>query len=167
MNDSEGLEATVAGEPMDDSDARILEDLASALSSLDPPPTHLADEVKFRLTVAALEADVAEMVATSPELAGARGTTYERASSVTFSSEALSAMVTIEAGEAGWATISGWTSQGDVEIELRERSRSRTVTSDGLGRFTFTDVARGLVHFVFRLPGGTDVAPVITPAIEI
>jgi hypothetical protein len=167
MNDFDDLETALAAEAPDDLDARILDDLRGALTVLDPPPPHLADEIKFRLTVAALEAEIAEMETNTPELAGARGTTYERASSVTFSSGGMSCMVTIEAGESGPASISGWTSRGGVEVELRERSRSRTVTSDGLGRFTFPEVARGLIYFVFRVPESSGLAPVITPAIEI
>jgi hypothetical protein len=167
MNDFDNLETTWAEETLDDADAQVLDDLREALTVLDPPPRHLADEVRFRMTVAALEADIAEMVTHTPELAGSRGTTYERASSVTFSSGGMSAMVTIEAGESAPATITGWTSVGGVEVELRERSRTRTVSSDEQGRFSFLDVERGLVHFVFRLKSDDTVAPVITPAIEI
>jgi hypothetical protein len=161
------LERTLAGEPIDEIDERVLGELRAVLDSVDPPPSNLADDVKFRLTVAALEADVAEMVATNPELAGARGTTYNRATTVTFYSDLLSVMVSIELGDAGPATISGWTSEGGVEVELRERSRTRSVISDEQGRFSFLDVERGLVHFVFRLQSDDTVAPVITPAIEI
>lgn len=167
MNQFDDFESALAEGRLDDEDTRVLATLRAALDAVDPPPRDLAESVKFRLTVAALEAEVADMVASSPELAGARGTTYHRAATVTFSSETLSAMVSIEPDDAGTSTISGWTSEGDVEVELRERSRTRTTTSDAHGRFRFSGVERGLTHFVFRAHGAGDSPPVITPAIEI
>lgn len=166
MNAFDDREDHLARGGIDAIDDAVLADLRAALEAIDPVPPTLTEEVKFRLTVAALEADVAEIVATSSELAGARGTSYDRATSVTFTSGALSAMVTIDEEGTRPASITGWTSEGGVEVELRERSRTRTTTSDSHGRFSFTDVQRGLVHFVFR-HGSAGVAPVITPAIEI
>ncbi len=166
MNAPDDREDSLARGGIDAIDDAVLADLRAALEAIDPVPPTLTDDVKFRLTVAALEADVAEMVATSSELAGVRGTSYDRATSVTFTSGALSAMVTIDEQSAHAVSITGWTSEGGVEVELRERSRTRTTTSDAHGRFSFADVQRGLAHFVFR-HGSAGVAPVITPAIEI
>jgi hypothetical protein len=166
MNAPENREDSLARGGLDAIDDAVLAQLRAALEAIDPVPSTLTDEVKFRLSVAALEADIAEIVATSSELAGVRGTSYDRATSVTFTSGALSAMVTIDEQASGAASITGWTSEGGVEVELRERSRTRTSISDAHGRFSFADVQRGLVHFVFR-HGSAGVAPVITPAIEI
>ena len=166
MNTYDDHESRLAGSPMDAGDDAILAHLRGALDVIDPVPPHLAEEVKFRMTVAALEAEIAEIVTTSAETVGARGTSYDRATTVTFASDSLSAMVTIDEGSGQNVRISGWTSEGGVEVELRERSRSRTTTSDAQGRFSFDDVERGLVHFVFRQETG-GVAPVITPALEI
>ena len=112
-------------------------------------PADLVDRVKFAMSVAALEAEVAEIVS-SATLETVRGTDYDRADTVTFASEGLSVMVTIEHGAATRADIVGWVSEGDVEVELRERGRTRTTVVDDEGRFTFPAVERGLVNFVLR-----------------
>lgn len=166
MNTADDHETELALGPLDRLDDAVLHDLRAVLDIVDPVPPTLTDDVKFRLSVRALEAEVAEIVATSLEAIGARGTDYDRATSVTFTSDSLSVMVTIDERTTKTAGISGWTSDGGVEVELRERSRSRTTTSDAHGRFAFEDVERGLVHFVFR-HDDAGVSPVITPAIEI
>ena len=53
------------------------------------------------MSVAALEAEIAEITTTTPELAGVRSTDYDRAGTITFSSEQLSAMITIELVDGG------------------------------------------------------------------
>ena len=53
--------------------------------------------------------------------------------------------------------IVGWVTETGVEVELRERGRTRTTEVDPEGRFTFGGVERGLVNFVLRR--GADSAP--------
>lgn len=160
----------LAAEPVDDQDLRALSTLRSILQASDPVPSGLAERAKFAMSVAALEAEIAEITTTTAELAGVRSTDYDRAGTITFSSEQLSAMITIElvAGDdAGTARLSGWVTTGPTHIELRERSRTQETTTDDAGRFTFTGVQRGLVHLVMRRLDDPESRPVITPAIEI
>ena len=96
-----------------------------------------------------------------------RATDYDRAGTITFSSEQLSAMITIELVDGAHARLSGWVTTGPTHIELRERSRTQETTTDDAGRFTFTAVERGLVHLVMRRLDDPESRPVITPAIEI
>jgi hypothetical protein len=96
-----------------------------------------------------------------------RSTQYDRAGTVTFSSDQLSAMISIEVVDGGTARVSGWVTSGPTHVELRERSRTQETTTDEEGRFTFTSVERGLVHLVMRRLDDPDGRPVITPAIEI
>ena len=157
----------IAAEPIDEQDLRALAGLRSILQASDPVPSGLAERAKFAMSVAALEAEIAEITTTTAELAGVRSTDYDRAGTITFSSEQLSAMITIELVEGTNARLSGWVTTGSTHIELRERSRTQETTTDEAGRFTFTSVQRGLVHLVMRRLDDPQSRPVITPAIEI
>ena len=167
MNQPPDFELRSASEPLDETDLRALATLRAVYQANDPVPAGLADRAKFAMTVAALEADVAQITSTAPELSGVRSTVYERAQTVTFSSDRLSAMITIEVPDEGRARISGWVTVPHTEVELRERSRTQTATADDEGRFSFGSVERGLVHLLLRHPESPDDRPVITPAIEI
>ena len=166
MNASPDPETTLAAGALDDVDGHLLGRLRHLHEVLDPPPGDLVDRVKFAMTVAALEAEVAEIVS-SATLETVRGTDYDRADTVTFASDGLSVMVSIEHGATTKADLIGWVSQADVEVELRERGRTRTAVVDEEGRFTFTGVERGLVNFVLRRRDDTGAPPIITPAIEL
>lgn len=163
---SEGWEADALGE-IDDQDLRALATLRTILQASDPVPSGLAERAKFAMSVAALEAEVAEITTTTAELAGVRSTQYDRAGTITFSSDQLSAMITIEMVDGGSARLSGWVTTGPTHVELRERSRTQETTTDDAGRFTFASVERGLVHLVMRRLDDPGSRPVITPAIEI
>ena len=158
---------SLAAEPLDEQDLRTLATLRSILQASDPAPSDLAERAKFAMSVAALEAEIAEITTTTAELAGVRSTDYDRAATITFSSEQLSAMISIELVEGTNARLSGWVTTGPTHIELRERSRTQETTTDDAGRFTFTSVQRGLVHLVMRRLDDPQSRPVITPAIEI
>jgi hypothetical protein len=166
MNATPDPERALAAEPLDDVDALVLDDLRQLWEGLDPAPGDLTDRVKFAMTVAALEAEVAQMVS-SATLETVRGTDYDRADTVTFASDGLSVMVTIEHGTSTRSDIIGWVNEADVEVELRERGRMRTTVADDEGRFTFTGVERGLVNFVLRRRTDPSAPPIITPAIEL
>lgn len=164
---------TVTG-PVDGEDGALVDLDLHALATLravwqasDPVPSGLADRTKFAMSVAALEAEVAEITTTTAELAGVRTTAYDRAGTVTFSSDRLSAMITIEVVDGTKARISGWVTTGPTAVELRERSGTQETTTDEAGRFTFASVERGLVHLVMRRLDEPDGKPVITPAIEV
>ena len=98
-------------------------------------------------------------------LVGVRSTDYDRVDTVTFATDGLNLMVTIEHRSDGLADVAGWVTEGGVTVELRERGRTREARADGEGRFLFAGVERGLVSFVLRRSG--DQPAVITPAIEV
>lgn len=166
MNTTPDPETTLAAGPIDDVDALVLTQIRHLHEVLDPPPVGLTDRITFAMSVAALEAEVAEIVS-SATLETVRGTEYDRADTVTFASDGLSVMVSIEPGATLTVDIAGWVSETDVEVELRERGRTRTVTTDADGRFTFAAVERGLVSFVLRRRVDPSAPPIITPAIEV
>jgi hypothetical protein len=165
MNANPDPEQSLADEPLDAVDLHLLDVLRRVHQDLDPVPDDLVDRVKFAMTVAALEADVAEIVS-SATLESVRGTDYDRADTVTFASGGLSVMVSIEHGATTRVDIVGWVSEAGVEVELRERGRTRTTVVDDEGRFTFAGVERGLVNFLLRRTDST-APPIITPAIEL
>jgi len=166
MNAGPDPELALAAQPLDAVDAHLLDVLRHVHHDLDPVPADLVDRVKFAMTVAALEAEVAEIVS-GATLETVRGTDYDRADTVTFASDGLSVMVSIEHDATTTVDIVGWVSEADVEVELRERGRTRTTVADGEGRFTFVRVERGLVNFVLRRGSGATTPPIITPAIEL
>lgn len=167
MTDHESDLDLCAREELDELDATALAAIRSVYLASDPVPPGLAERAKFAMTVAALEAEVAEITATSPQEAGVRATEYDRASTITFSSDQLSAMITVEVVDGTTARLSGWVTTGRTLIEVRERSRTQETTSDEEGRFSFASVERGLVHLVMRRLDTPQGKPVITPALEI
>ncbi|MGB7817255.1 MAG: carboxypeptidase regulatory-like domain-containing protein [Ornithinibacter sp.] len=166
MNATPDPETALAAGALDEIDAEVLGLVRAAHQAIDPVPDDLVEKIQFSMTVAALEAELAEIV-TASSLATVRGTDYDRADTVTFASEGLSVMVSIEHGASTKVDIVGWVSEGDVEVELRERGRTRTTGTDAEGRFTFAGVERGLVNFVLRRGRGAGAPPIITPAIEL
>ena len=179
-------EDLLAQQPLDDTDERVLHLVRSHLDTVDPVPTHLADRVKFAMTVASLEAEVAHLMKDSRPLAAVRTTEYDRALTVTFESGSLSIMVTLEESERPGTTLRGWVTSPGAEVERRGPSRPagegaadvgggrwggggrRSVpVADDEGRFVFDGVERGTVNLVIRQHDEPGARPVITPGIEI
>ena len=179
-------EARAADEPLDGIDVEILAALRDLHTTIDPVPSDLATEIKFRLTVQALHAEVAELQRSAPaELAAAavRADEYAQTESMTFTGDQLSAMNTITALDAEAVRVDGWVTTDGCAVELRVRSVeaggagpvTEHALADADGRFTFARVRKGMAQFVFRAPGpfrpvgGVDQPPrpVITPHVEI
>ena len=147
-----------ADQPLDATDQLLLLDLAGMHDLLDPEPLGLRDRIDFAIAVAELEADIAEL--TMGELVGVRS---EETDSVTFTSGALSLMVTT-VRSAHHVRIDGWVTSPGAEVDVVGEGVTRTATADGAGRFSVDDIPRGRVHFVVHREG---YRPVITPSMEI
>ena len=160
-------EEVLAAEPLDERDERALRLVRAHLALADPVPVDLAARVKFAMTVASLEAEVAHLISDAHELSAVRTTEYDRATTVTFESGSVSIMVTLEESERSTTTLRGWVTAPGAEVELRERSRGSVTTADDEGRFVFEQVERGTVHLVIRPHDEPGTRPVITPGIEI
>lgn len=167
MSTPEHDEAILAAQPLDDDDARALALVRAHLSLVDPVPAGLTDRVKFAMTVASLEAEVAHLTGEGALAGSVRTTEYDRATTVTFESDGVSIMVALEEVDRGTTTVRGWVTAPGAEVELRERTRATVTTADDEGRFVFEGVERGTVHLVIRRHDEPGTRPVITPGIEI
>ena len=157
------LDELAAGQ-IDDLDVSALARIATLYTKLDPVPSTLIDRIAFGITLDALHAELAELER-SPSLAGVRSD-EATANTVTFTSESLTAMVTISASSAETARVDGWiTPTGVREVELRTVGGTVRTETDADGRFVLDDVTRGLIQFTFRQPDGDRA--VVTPALEI
>lgn len=150
-------------EPLDDRDEAILRELGDVVCVVDPCPPGLVERITFALTVQALQAEVAELTS-QPELVSRSAPAQEaaRASTLTWSTDALSIMVTVTLEGPGRARVDGWLTVGRaaVELDLGPGLEPRTATADEDGRFVLTDLPRTTVHLLVRPPGGR---PVVTP----
>lgn len=148
--------------PIDATDHRILDEIAAHFDETDPVPAHLADDVVFALSLAALDAEIAA-IQESTELS-LRSHPPTRTDSITFSSSALQLMVSTSDETGDGIRIDGWVTGGGITVELIQGSRSIPAVSDAHGRLVWRDVARGHVRFLLHPPGGR---PVLTPQIEL
>jgi len=147
-----------ADQPIDATDRLLLRQLAGIHDLLDPVPVGLLERIDFALAVAELEADIAEL--TRGDLVGVRS---EETDSVTFTSGALSLMVTT-VRSAHHVRIDGWVTSPGAEVDVVGEGVTRTATADAAGRFSLEEIPRGRAHFVVRREG---YRPVITPSMEI
>ncbi|HZC70511.1 MAG TPA: hypothetical protein VE442_07450 [Jatrophihabitans sp.] len=155
---------TLAAQPIDDTDIAALARIAALYTKLDPVPSKLLDRIAFGITLDALNAELAELERSSG-LVGVRADETS-ADTVTFTSQSLTAMVTITSTSAETARLDGWITPGGVrDVEVRTAGGSMHTAADDDGRFVVEDVTRGLVQFRFGRPEGGQ--PVMTPALEI
>lgn len=158
--------AELAAQPLDERDVAILDQVAAAYSAADPVPDGLVDRLQFAMTLDALDAEIAQLTRMT-DLVGARAEAASEMQTVTFASQSMTTMITITPSGADRVRIDGWVAEGaGVQIELRTESSRLHARADDDGRFVFDDVPRGMAQFVLR-PADTELAPVITPAIEI
>jgi hypothetical protein len=150
---------------LDDYDERILQRLAQMYSEADPVPDDLVARSQFAITLDALQAEVAELQRWGAESLTTRAEDPTRVETVTFSSSALTTMVTVSPAGAGTVRIDGWAAPGaGLAVELRLEGGSEHTVADEDGRFVFEDVPRGLAQFVLRPVSGQSV---ITPSLQL
>lgn len=155
---------TAAEEPMDEVDVDLLNQLSELFDVLDPAPDDLPDEIVFRISLAALDAELATFQDTSAlalRAAGAAST-----DTVTFTSSAIQLMVSATDDVDDLLRIDGWVTGGGVEVDLLQGTSSVTATSDAHGRLVWRGVQRGPVRFLIH-PPAPEARPVLTPVIEL
>lgn len=173
----EGRRAT---EPLDQTDLALLAGVRDLYAAVDPVPDGLATEIKFALSVQALHAEVAELQrgdVAEHEGSLVRADEYAQTETMTFTCDQLSAMITVTRVAAETVRLDGWVTADGCRVELRVRSvdgggdpTTTGARADADGRFTFTEVRKGLAQLVFRsepTDGTAASRPVITPYVEI
>jgi hypothetical protein len=161
--------SAMASEPMDELDSSTLRAMREVYARLDPPPSSLVDRITFALTLAGLQAEIAELE--RMPVAGVRAEEeFTAATTLTFTSSTLSLMVTIspEGGLGGSPTvrIDGWATEPGVTVELHIDRKTMTAIADSTGRVEWDGVPRGSAQFVIR-PVDEHERPVVTPRVEL
>ena len=149
-------------------DRALLADLRSMWEELDPCPADLAERAVFRLELENLDVEVMEI---RQELTAAGARAAEIASTVIFETRNLSLTITVSSDGPRNRRIDGWLTPGcALVVRLHSIDGTRAETADDVGRFAFTDVPGGLVHFTVDPTDGAAVRldrPIATPAVTI
>ena len=97
-----------------------------------------------------------------------RGEPAESTRTITFTSTAVTIMITVTALAADRVRLDGWVAPGAaVRVEVRTTAGTHRTVADDDGRFVIADLARGLVQLMIHPAEGADQPPVVTPSIEI
>jgi hypothetical protein len=161
---------TLAGQPLDSADDRVMNAIATLYDRIDPVPGELVDRLKFAISLEALNAELAQLQQLPADtLAGARGAaSASEVKTLTFTSDSLTTMVTISPSGPDRVRIDGWAAPGaGLVVELRQLETTLQTDADEDGRFVFDDVPHGLTRFTLRSAQPGDHPPVITPAVAI
>jgi hypothetical protein len=155
---------------LDDVDLELLAAIREIFEVADPMPADLPERVRFSLALRELEIEMAWLAAEEDELAVAvRGAEQNRM--VTFDSDSLTIMITIEANKDGTAHVDGWLAPAQRrEIEMKTTADSLHAGSDEQGRFAFARVPRGIVQLVVgpaEHKPGRAARSVVTPAVVL
>jgi hypothetical protein len=154
----------LAGGAIDSTDEQILHTLGGIVSANDPVPAGLTDQVKFALTVEALGAEVAELLESTP--VGVR-TVYEPITTVTFSGDEVTVLLTLETERRPRRRITGWLSTPDVSVRVHGPDGEVRADLDEDGRFEVEFSRAGLVHLVIQQSTPAGSRPLVTPPIQI
>jgi hypothetical protein len=149
-------------------DAVLLDRLREMWQRHDPVPTELVERVLFTLDLEGLEFELM-LRHDAQEPVGAR--TAETATTVTFSSESLTVMVTVSATGPAARRLDGWIAPGAaLRVELRTVRGIRHGVADSDGRFSFDAVPAGLVQISIHPTPDAAITlsrTVVTPAVEL
>ena len=93
MGDARQVVEQLTGGAVDETDVRVLQQMAELYERADPVPPGLVERIQFGITLDALHAEIAELQR-SAELTGVRSAGADT-QSITFTSTSLTTMVTI------------------------------------------------------------------------
>lgn len=154
--------------PWDAADHALVADLRRILEQQDPMPAGLVDRALFALTLEGLHAEVAELRRLATPALAVRGEPEpDLARTITFATDAVTAMVTLSPAPGGTVRIDGWIAPpSSFVVELHRPGHVVRTRSDDDGRFVLDQVAPGPAGLVLRADGGAGPA-VSTPVVEI
>jgi hypothetical protein len=159
-----------AGEPLDEIDQTILDQVRGLHNHLDPPPPDLNERVQFAIALENVDVEVARLVEDVLVGSGARGA--ERLRTITFDGESRTIVVTVADTPDGGVRLDGWLAPAArLRIELRRAgatsdapATAEIVVSDDSGRFVFDDVAHGLAKLLVH-PADDEGTRIVTPSL--
>lgn len=151
-------------EPIDGADERILGCLGGIVASNDPVPAGMTDRVKFALTVESLGAQVAELLETAP---AAVRSSYEAITTVTFTGDELTLLLTLDTERRPRRRVTGWLSTPQATVRVHGPDGELAADVDEDGRFEVEFSRSGLVHLVIQPTAHPGARPVVTPPIQI
>lgn len=149
---------------LDPRDTTILGTAARLWDALDPVPEGLVERAVFAVALDEVMAEVASIQRLPQrEPTGVRG--MDTATSMTFTVQSLTVMVTVSEDGAGRRRLDGWITPGsDHPVQLRLPGRTLHETAVG-GRFSFAGVPTGMVQLAV---GDTDTATsMVTPVFQL
>jgi hypothetical protein len=156
----------LATAPLDADDEALLRELDALLRQADPVPDDLVERVQFALALDELHAEVAEMTRMPLDALAVRADPSVEAAttSLTFKTDAFTAMVTITRTGDDRFRLDGWVAPPlPLRVVARMQEGSLEVTSDDAGRFVVEDLPGGFAQLVFHHEGGA----VVTPMFEL
>lgn len=162
-----GAEIVSAAEPLDAGDLATLASIRELHDLGDPVPPGLVDRLKFAVALDEVLTEVAELTRLPSTASAVRSDTeLTRTRTVTFSAEALTAMVTVHRLDSGALRVDGWLAPARaMTVRLRMDSGERQVVTEVSGRFSFDEVPDGFAQLIFAADGET--VTVVTPLFEL
>lgn len=162
---------TLAAGTLDERDALVLNAFASLYEAVDPMPGDLIERVSFGLALDEVFAEVARLTRNAAKEVGARSDTTaspDVTTTLTFTSERLTAMLTITDLGRGQVRVDGWLDPAEpMVVRVRQGTGANDVVADETGRFVFETLDRGFAQLSFRDPSDPETALVITPGFEL
>lgn len=152
-------------------DDEVLRELRSTLEILDPVPDGLTERVGIRLTLAALDAELAEL--TAPELLAVRSGDPD--DTLSFDGPHASLLVTASEDEHDTVRLDGWCTVPGASVEVYAATQLPAVggravavtTADEHGRLSIPRLVTQRVLFVIRDPRSESAAVTVTPLVAL
>ncbi len=165
-------ELELAAQPLDETDAALLAEVAALLDQVDPVPDDLVARVQFALALDEMYAEVAAITRMPMDALAVRSDPGlgERTETITFSAERLTAMVTLTRRGTGTVRVDGWIApESVVRVVLRQQDRTWETTSDEGGRFVLDQVPEGFAQLSFHAEDTDDTTAgaVVTPVFQL
>ena len=173
MNDIDGpggdpaLEEAAAA-ALDETDTRLLREVAQLLEQVDPVPDDLVERLQFSLALDEMFTEVAQITRMPLDATAVRGEAAgTRTESLTFSAQRLQAMVSVTRGDQG-VRVDGWVAPaGATAVRLRMQDEQRETQVDESGRFVFEGLPEGFAQLSFHPLDDDGDAVVVTPLFQL
>ncbi|MGH8923119.1 MAG: hypothetical protein ACRDWA_00510 [Acidimicrobiia bacterium] len=137
-----------------ETDSRLLDDLAEAFAAADPMPDHVFVAAKEAIFWRTIDAELAELVfdSSAETLSTVRGPRAAR--QVTFRSPGIEIEIMLTA-DGQRRLVGQLVPPQEAEVELRFDHETRTASTDRLGRFFFDNLQVGQIQLRIHPVAGT------------